>query len=157
MPSLTAEPDVRKARRTTTTPPASEYADWNYAGYYVSDFASNIRRELDRLAGLRENWDREGAPRIDAAIIQAARQFVDELPSDIATVPAVVPIADGNLQFEWNAGNRSLELEISNPKTIHYLKWCPQKVIEEESLFPIGDIDLAVSLIRWFMKGATDV
>jgi len=155
MPPATIEPDVRMTRQTATA--ASEYADWDFCGYYIEDFTANINRELDRLAALPENWDCEGAPKIDPAIIQAAREFVHRLPTNIAEVPAVVPIADGNLQFEWNAGSWSLELEVADPRTIHYLKWLPDKGIEEESFFPIDDIDLAVSLIRWFMKGTTDV
>jgi hypothetical protein len=155
MPPATIELDVHTTRQTSTA--TSEYADWDYSGYYTEDFEASINRELDRLAGLPKNWDSEGAPKIDPAIISAARTFVGRLPANIAKVPAVVPIADGSLQFEWNAGSRSLELEIADPKTIHYLKWFPEEGIEEESHFPIDDVDLAVSMIRWFMKGATDV
>jgi hypothetical protein len=155
MPPATIEPDVRTTRQTATG--ASEYACWDFYGYYIEDFNANINQELNRLAALPENWDCEGAPKIDPAIIQAAREFVDRLPTNIAKVPAVVPIADGNLQFEWNAGSRSLELEIVDARKIHYLKWFPEDEIEEESFFPIDDIDQAVSLIRWFMKGAMNV
>ena len=104
---------------------------------------------------LPPDWDHEGAPRIDPAIIQAARQLVDRLPDGIAQIPAVVPIADGNLQLEWNAGPRSLELEISDPRTIHYLKWLPEEEVDEEGFFSINDVDRAISLICWFAKGAT--
>ena len=151
MPPATIEPDVRGTRRTTTAD--SEYAEWDYAGYYVADFESSINRELDRLASLPANWDREGAPRINPAIIQAAREFIARLPSGIASIPAVVPSAAGNLQFEWNAGRRSLELEIESPSTIHYLKWDPNAGVEEEDTFAIRDTDPAEYLIAWFMRG----
>jgi hypothetical protein len=119
----------------------------------VADFELAVRRELDRLASFPVNWDREGAPRIDRAIIEAARQFIAKLPPDIAPVPAVVPMTPGNLQFEWDAGRRSLELEIETPSTIHYLKWDPDEAVEEEDLFDIEDTDRAVLLIQWFMRG----
>jgi hypothetical protein len=109
--------------------------------------------ELDRLAALPPGWDREGADPMDPAIVTAARQLVAALPDDTLGTPAVVPIADGNLQLEWNDGPRSLELEIADPRTIHYLKWLPEEGIEEENFFSIDDVGRAVSLIRWFHEG----
>jgi hypothetical protein len=134
---------------------SSGFDRWEGTGYYVPDFVSRIEAELDRLAALAPNWDSEGAPRINPAIIQSARQFIGDLPEDIASFPAVVPSAAGTLQFEWNDGNRSLELEIETPSTIHYLKWQPEKGIEEEDVFDIRDVDRAVALIQWFMRGMT--
>jgi len=133
------------------------WADWVLAGYYVPDFESRVNEELDRLGSLPPNWDCEGAPRLDPAIIEAAREFISRLPEDIATIPAVVPSAAGTLQFEWDAGPRSLELEIETPSTIHYLKWHPEEGVEEEDVFDITDIDRAVLLIQWFMRGAAHV
>jgi len=145
----TGEPETTYAQR--------DWADWVPAGYYVPDFQSRVDEELDRLGSLPPNWDCECAPRIDGAIIGAARRFISQLPEDIATIPAVVPMAAGNLQFEWNEGARSLELEIENPQTIHYLKWSPEERIEEEDFFAIDETDRAVALIRWFMRGLANV
>ena len=117
------------------------------------EFRGSIEQKLDRLASFPANWDREGAPRIDSAIIRAARDFIARLPHNVAPIPAVVPSAAGNLQFEWNAGRRSLELEIESPATIHYLKWDADEGVEEENVFDIEDIDRTVRLIQWFVKG----
>ena len=119
-------------------------------------FLGRIEQELDRLASLPANWDHEGAPRIDPGIIRAARRFAASLPQDIAPVPAVVPSTAGNLQFEWNAGRRSLELEFESPTTVHYLKWDPTLGVEEEAAFDIGETTRAVRLIRWFVEGPPD-
>ena len=118
------------------------------------EFRVGIEEELDRLASLPANWDREGAPQIDPAIIRAARHFIARLPPNITPIPAVVPSAAGNLQFEWNAGRRSLELEIESPATIHYLRWDPNEEVEEEDVFNIEDTDRTVQLIQWFVEGA---
>ena len=40
------------------------------------DFRASIEQELDWLASLPANWDREGAPRIDPAIIRAAHRCI---------------------------------------------------------------------------------
>jgi len=136
---------------------ANGYDVWTHAEYWAPDFEPAINRELDDLASLAPNWDGEGAPRIDPQIIRAARDFVSSLPKNIANTPAVVPSSAGNLQFEWNQEPRSLELEIETTSTIHYLKWHPEERIEEEGVFGIDDVDRAVSLIRWFMKGTANV
>ena len=91
------------------------------------------------------------ALRIDAAIIRAARLYIGRLPPNIAPIPAVVPSAAGNLQFQWSTGRRSLELEIENPSTIHYFKWDPNEEVEEEDIFSIEDTDRTVRLIQWFV------
>ena len=79
------------------------------------------------------------------------------LPKSIARLPAVVPMAKGNLQFEWHEGPRSLELEIESPDQIHYLKWYPEEGIEEEGFLSIRDITSAEILIRWFMGSVANV
>lgn len=142
-------------RRTVRARPRGD--QWISAGHYAPGFMTRLNQELDRLAALPPNWDAEGAPRIQPAIIAAARQFISRWPNDIATVPAVVPSAVGTLQFEWNAGRRSLELEIETPSTVHYLKWDPDENTEDEGIFGIDEIDKAEFLIRWFMRGVTNV
>jgi hypothetical protein len=112
---------------------------------------------LDRLAALAPNWDAQGAKAIDPAIIDAARGLVAELPLDVARAPKVVPMAKGNLQFEWHAGERSLELEIEDRETVHFLKWHPDEGVEEEGTFPLSQASRAADLIRWFMRGVANV
>lgn len=146
-------PITLESRETSTAAPVDEFDRWEITAHYSPKFKDKIRRELDRIALLPENWDREGAKPIDPAIIEAARCFIERLPAHIASTPAVVPSADGYLQFEWNDGPRSLELEVETPSTIHYLKWCPEMGTEEEGFFDIQDDWLAVSLIRWFTRG----
>jgi|SRR3972149_11498032 len=136
-----------------TRPAETEFSYW-VPGCYSPDFEDRVNNDLDRLSALPENWDLEGAKPIDPAIIDAARRLIAELPDNIAKIPAVVPSADGNLQFEWSEGSRLLELEIETPTTIHYLKWYPEEGIEEEDVFDINNIARAVSLIQWFMRGA---
>lgn len=66
-------------------------------------------------------------------------------------------MAKGNLQFEWHDGPRSLELEIEDPQTVHYLKWHPEEGVEEEGFFEMQCIDQAEALIRWFRRGVAHV
>lgn len=149
---MTSEP-----QETRTDTAGNEYDQWELVPYRAPWFEKLVNQGLDRLASLPSNWDAEGAAPITPKIIKAARDFMSRLPKNIGGTPAVVPSADGSLQFEWNDGPRSLELEVETTSTIHYLKWHPEKGIEEEGFFDIHDVDRAVSLIRWFFRGIANV
>ena len=113
-----------------------------------------IYEQLDRLSALPAGWDGEGAPVISRDTIQAAKNLIANLPENIATPPAVVPMASGHLQFEWNEGTRSLELEFESPTLIRYLRWDPENGIEDEDSFAAADTHRAESLVRWFLGGS---
>ncbi len=121
----------------------------------LSDFDMAVKKELRRLAALQVNWDAEGARSIDPEIIDAAEEFVSTLPDLLkshVSAPEVVPMRKGNLQFEWHDGPRTLELELENARTIHYLKWHPEAGIEEEDTCSISDLNAVAGLIEWFAK-----
>jgi prevent-host-death family protein len=120
-------------------------------------FMGRVNEELERLAALGPNWDGQGGRPLSRSVIDAARQVASSLAGQIAVVPAVVPMAKGNLQFEWNDGPRSLELEIETPSTIHYLKWHPEEGIEEEGVYDISDVGRSLSLIQWLQPGVSHV
>ncbi|MEX0703743.1 MAG: hypothetical protein WD069_16720 [Planctomycetales bacterium] len=111
-----------------------------------------LHAELDQIAALQPDWDGYGAPRIDPAIIEAARRFIDLLVEEMPSRATIVAMSPGNLQFEWHEGRRVLELEFETPDTIHYLKWDPAEKMEEEDVFPVTDLGRAARLIRWFSK-----
>ncbi len=122
----------------------------------LSTFDVAVKNELHRLASLQENWDSQGARSIDPQIIAAAAEFVSTLPSRLKSrisAPAVVPMRKGNLQFEWHDGPRTLELEVEDPLTIHYLKWHSEAGIEEEEVCSMTDTDTVIGLIEWFARG----
>jgi hypothetical protein len=113
-------------------------------------FVDGMVAALDSLRALTPNWDGYGGAAINPAVIDAAKSFIVKLADERAPRPRVVPMSDGTLQLEWHAGAKSLELEFESPSTIRYLKWHPDRRIEEENSFPISDIQTAVRLIRWF-------
>jgi hypothetical protein len=145
----------RDSLRTGGNP--SQHDRWIPTGYFAPHFHDHVQHELDRLAALPLNWDAQGARPIDAEIVRAARVFVAGLPPNIAKTPLVIPMAKGNLQFEWHDGPRSLELEIETPHQVHYLKWHPEEGVEDEGVYDIQDVDQSVALIRWFQRGIMNV
>lgn len=142
-------------RRRGLTEPRREAASehWLLAGHYDPGFVCAVEESLDELGRLEANWDGYGAPPIDQGIISAARKFVRALPPDLAYRPRVVPMSAGNLQFEWQHGSKSLELEFESPGTVRFLQWHPEAAVSEESTFRADDIEKAVDLIQWFMSG----
>jgi hypothetical protein len=149
---------------SSTTGTSSGYDEWvsttpdvaqhSYAALSTVDW--KVKADLRRLAGLKPNWDAEGAFPVDPQIIEAARVLVSILPTHLkarARAPAVVPMRKGNLQFEWHDGPRTLELEIESPSTIHYLKWHSEAGIEDEDICPITDAETLAALLEWFVEG----
>lgn len=119
-------------------------------GNNVADMGREVKARLEELRRLPANWDGYGARPIDGAIIDAAQSFIERLPNDLPVPPRVVPMSPGNLQLEWHAGSRTLELAFETPQVIHFLKWHPQEQIEEEDVFPVTDTNRALGLIQWF-------
>ena len=158
MAPITLEP------QTLSTPQArSTYDRWNSttgqpdaSGYVpLSEFDLAVNAKLDQIANLEQNWDAQGACSVYPSIIEAARELISSLPARIkahaSSIPAVVPMRKGNLQFEWHEGPKTLELEIESPSTIHYLKFHPNAGIEKEDLCAITDTDTVAGLIQWFV------
>jgi hypothetical protein len=105
---------------------------------------------LDQLKTLTPNWSGYNSSPINRRVIQAAKEFIWELPNDAIGTPKVVPMTRGRLQFEWHRRNRSLELEFADSDQIHYLKWDSDADIEEEDVISVNDVAMIHALLRWF-------
>lgn len=111
---------------------------------------------LEEVAGLPRGWDGHDAPPIDRLIVASARKLLLDLPDVAALAPKIVPMTRGRLQFEWHRGNRSLELEFETPSLLHFLKWDPDRLIDEEDQVPAADLAAVFDLLRWFSSEPSD-
>jgi len=145
MPPVTIDP-----ARISTEPHSDSFHSWGPIRYFSPNFKECVSSRLKQLNQLEPNWDCEGATAINRHVIAAADRLAQRLPDHIIFPPAVVPISNGTLQFEWNADDYSLEFEFESPGEIRYLKWDPEKGVEEEDSFPANDVDQATALIEWF-------
>jgi len=67
-----------------------------------------------------ENWDGEGAARVEPSTFDYAKQFLDALPSSIP-VPEIVADIDGEILFEWNQCRRqNLSVSVGRDGTLTY-------------------------------------
>lgn len=107
--------------------------------------------DLDELATLRVDWDSYGSPKISDDLIMAAKRFLYQLEFEFIAAPRVVPISGGGIQFEWEMGERELELEFIDSDNIGYLKVCNEEPIEENQ-FNRNDFNAGRNIIQW-LKG----
>ncbi|KAA5546998.1 hypothetical protein FYK55_00850 [Roseiconus nitratireducens] len=76
---------------------------------------------VDELRSLNDGWDDDGAIAPSEDAIHVAKQFIRR--GWVArNVPEVRPTADGGLQFDWRAGDRSLEIEVEADGSVYFLK-----------------------------------
>ena len=122
----------------------------------LREFRSATLSGIETLERLGPNWNGYGSPPIDPEIIGSSRRFILSLPDDLVSVPQVVPMTRGRLQFEWHCGARHLELEFETATTIHYLRWDTRTGFEEEALVPLADQGDAVDVVRWRVSGDED-
>jgi hypothetical protein len=113
-----------------------------------------VEKELAQIGRLKPNWDGCGSPGIHPDILAAARTLISSLEAKGAVAPLcnVVPVPGGTLQLEWYEGARSLEIEIEDARTLHYLKWDPLEGVREEDTVGITEIDRCLDLLDWFTR-----
>jgi len=82
--------------------------------FVISDQLSpKLRQRIIELAGLRPNWDGEGAKPVKLSALVNAVGLLSYLSqrSDDFRAPFLVPTFDGFVQIEWHCEKRSLDFE----------------------------------------------
>lgn len=106
---------------------------------------------LDELKSLGLDWNGYRAAPISLAAIEAAKQVATNLWRNGEPAPEIVPMTRGRLQFEWNAGPKSLELEFGDAGLIHYLKFdSDHDLVDEGSLSMNQSVEIR-QLLDWFL------
>lgn len=80
-------------------------------GGWSDDQREEVAAQIVALAALEADWDGYGAKVVDAAALGFAQRLIDQLLSEVGRVPSVIPVPDGGVQLEWDAGPIELELE----------------------------------------------
>lgn len=115
---------------------------------------ASAHRKAEEIRALSNRWDSYNASPPSQSAIDFALNFLrdaavmstaynSELP-----IPFLAPTLTGGVQFEWEVGNRELELEISRPNEFYYLK-----VDEDEESENLATRWEAMRLIRWVATG----
>jgi hypothetical protein len=81
------------------------------SGDPLPDWLVPVLQGFANLLTLPDNWDGEGAPRIDREAISRALAAIEQLLPKHAPAPSVVPTPDSGLQIEWHRRGKDLEIE----------------------------------------------
>lgn len=120
----------------------------------------NLREEILSWNRLEEGWDAEGGKRPSPETITAALGVVEEVSRNrlwkpLASMPAVYPVGDGSIRFEWIHDDKELLFSV-NGTQIEALRWSPRTTFEPEGSWVI-DTSGVSELVRWlFSEVATN-
>jgi hypothetical protein len=104
--------------------------------------------DLDQIMNLPDNWDSYKSPSISFRLLMNAKNFLSSLEFENVSPPRVVPVSGGGIQFEWQYGNRELEVEFVEESFVGYLKVVNDQPTGEGQ-FSISDYDSGRLLIKW--------
>lgn len=110
---------------------------------------------LDELKSLQADWNGYRATPISLAAIEAAKQVATNLWRNGEPAPEIVPMTQGRLQFEWNAGPKSLELEFGEDAQVHYLKFDSDHDLADEGSLSLNQSVEIRQLLDWFLTAST--
>jgi hypothetical protein len=141
---LTWETRLVKAAevRITCKPPKVESV--------VDSWLASAKRRISEFEKLNEGWDDEGALGFSPDTIRNARAILKTISaflqaSGIRSFPAMVPLPDGSIRFEWINGDRELFLTILHGD-IEVQKWHPRDNIHsiDYAEVPVGGVGPAL-------------
>lgn len=74
----------------------------------------NNLNKLKEIENLKDNWNGNGAKPFNDYYINYIKLIIENIDEDLQ--PEIFPIADGNIQFEWEFSNLYLEMIIINDR-----------------------------------------
>jgi len=123
--AYTCQPAIQIIERTTTL------ADFLDLSGDTAGWVIEAVKKLESLGRFRANWDSYGGlpltPRVKSFTIQVLGWLrKSELP-----VPAVVLGSAGNVQLEWRANGKELDVELRDDNSIEYVRASADGSIED--------------------------
>ena len=88
----------------------------------LSGQQKTVIQRLVELSQLPQDWDSYNSPPPSAIATKVATEIVKMPFFDFLPSPLVSPVSGGGVQFEWEIGPRSLEIEILDTGVVQYLK-----------------------------------
>ncbi len=81
-----------------------------------------VRHAIEPIAALPDNWDGEGAQRIQSAVLDAALRTLEQILPSRTPPPQIVPTHRAGIQVEWHRNGKDLEIEFApgSPTTFYF-------------------------------------
>lgn len=118
---------------------------------------NSVREVMDRIgtiSALTKGWDGHEGQSPPPDLIQKARKYLiflfklSEKLNLTWQAPFVSPVANGNIQFEWDKGDKHLEIEFDDQGLYHIL----QETADKQSEFQVRDFMETLDLVRWILS-----
>ena len=106
---------------------------------------------FDELKNLNQVWGNDSQD-VNLLIINNAENVYNELIKSHLNPDLILPLTNGNIQFEWHNGNKSLELEFISDQEIHYFKYWSNEFAPEEDVLKTKDTYKIIRLVRYFLQ-----
>ena len=115
-----------------------------------ADWFEHALEQFRAIVGLPPGWDSNNADPPDPKLVQVAAVLLYRLAkSRRVAQPHINPTRRGGIQFEWEAGSRSLELEVVSEDCAAYFYQDADAGIEEEGqLSPDGPLDVVAGYVQ---------
>jgi hypothetical protein len=118
------EPISQPASSNTTAMPRSIAVSFGglptIAVPFEASWLEPVVRRMNYLLNLKEGWDSYGARPINIMSAHAVIRFISLFGVGVAT-PDVFPLANGNLQLEWDSENGSVEVEVASSGRVSFV------------------------------------
>ena len=105
-------------------------------------------RRMQELSRLPDDWDGYGSPRVSAPARRSAMGTLSLLRSYAIPSMRIDAVSGGGLQFEWEIGSRTLEIEFLPDGSVEYLVADGDEMQEG----PVNDRSALLFLLRWLMR-----
>ncbi len=111
----------------------------------LADHLRSVVADLRRVFRLPVGWDTNDSPPVTSEARKSAIALLDCMGGSSLYEPTVVPVPGGGIQFEFEVGDRELELEVLPSGGLVYLQ-----VLDDEP-GDAGDIspNEVTRLLRW--------
>jgi Arc/MetJ-type ribon-helix-helix transcriptional regulator len=108
-----------------------------------ADWFEDALAQFRAIVGLQPGWDSNNAASPDPKLVQVAAALLYRLAkSRRVSKPHINPTRQGGIQFEWEVGSRSLEVEVVSENCAAYLFQDGDARIEQEGqISPDGSLD----------------
>ena len=105
---------------------------------------------VKRLGNMPENWDGFGSPSISVRATIATNYVLSLISFLRMSAPHIAPVPGGGIQLEWDADDRSLEIEIDEAGECEYLVSRAEEIYvaplsAPEQMLPV--------LLKWLKTG----
>jgi hypothetical protein len=109
------------------------------------EWLETARHAIAPIVALPDNWDGEGALRIQPAVIEGVLRVLEELLPGHAPAAQIVPTHRAGIQMEWHRNGKDLEIEFGPgiPTTFYF--YDSQTQVERE-----GSLQSNTLLVKQF-------